>query len=72
MPGLLTCWLTLVVASNHLPQDWYPPFPTPILAEGILDRLINKAHQMILTGKSYRPQLRPDRSTQVVEEVRTM
>ncbi len=42
-----------VAASNRSPQDWYPLFPTPVLAEGILGRLINKAHQIILTGKSY-------------------
>lgn len=63
---------SLVVASNRSPQDWYPLFPTPVLAEGVLDRLINKAHHIILTGKSYRPQLRPDKSTQVAEEVKTM
>lgn len=63
---------SLVVASNRSPQDWYPLFPNPVLAEGILDRLINKAHHVMLTGKSYRPQLRPDRSKQVAEEVRSM
>ncbi len=43
------------------PQDWYPLFPNPVLAEGVLDRLINKAHHIIINGKSYRPRLRPDR-----------
>jgi DNA replication protein DnaC len=54
---------SLVAASNRLPQDWYPLFPNPVLAEGILDRLVNQAHHVILTGKSYRPLLRPDRSS---------
>ncbi len=63
---------SLVVASNRSPQDWYPLFPNPVVEEGILDRLINKAHHVMLTGKSYRPQLRPDRSKQVAEEVRGM
>jgi DNA replication protein DnaC len=53
---------SLVVASNRSPQDWYPLFPNPVLAEGALDRLINKAHHVIITGKSYRPRLRPDRA----------
>lgn len=52
---------SLVMASNRQPKDWYPLFPNPVLAEGILDRLVNRAHHVILTGKSYRPLLRPDR-----------
>jgi DNA replication protein DnaC len=51
---------SVMVASNRAPQDWYPLFPNPVLAEGILDRLINKAHHIIIKGKSYRPRLRPD------------
>ena len=38
-----------------------PLFANPVLAEGILDRLLNAAHRIVLTGRSYRPQLRPDR-----------
>lgn len=59
---------SLVVASNRSPQDWYPLFPTPVLAEGVLDRLINKAHHITLNGKSYRPHLRPDRTPPGTEE----
>jgi DNA replication protein DnaC len=62
----------LVIASNGSPQDWYPLFPNPVLAEGVLDRLVNKAHYVMLTGKTYRPQLRPDRQKEVAEEVRGM
>jgi DNA replication protein DnaC len=51
---------SVVVASNRSPEDWYPLFPNPVLAEGVLDRLINKAHHVIIKGKSYRPRLRPD------------
>jgi DNA replication protein DnaC len=50
-----------ITTSNRGPQDWYPLFPNPVLAEGILDRLLNSAHQIVLTGRSYRPQQRPDR-----------
>ena len=46
---------SLVAASNRLPQDWHPLFPNPVLAEGILDSLINRAHHVVLTGRSYRP-----------------
>jgi DNA replication protein DnaC len=51
-----------ITTSNRGPQDWYPLFPNPVLAEGILDRLLNSAHQIVLTGRSYRPQQRPDRA----------
>jgi hypothetical protein len=50
-----------ITTANRAPADWYPLFPNPVLAEGILDRLLNSAHQIILSGRSYRPQLRPDR-----------
>ncbi len=42
-------------------KDWYPFFPNPVRAEGILDRLVNRAHHVILTGKSYPLLLGPDR-----------
>jgi len=52
----------LIVVSNRAPQDWYALFPNPVLAESVLDRLINNAHHLILSGHSYRPQRRPDRA----------
>ena len=52
---------SLIVVSNRAPQDWYPLFPNPVLAESVLDRLINNAHHLVLTGRSYRPLRRPDR-----------
>jgi DNA replication protein DnaC len=58
---------SLVLASNRLPKDWYTLFPNPVLAEGILDRLINKAHHVVLTGKSYRTQLKPEQTAPVAE-----
>jgi DNA replication protein DnaC len=50
-----------IVTSNRPPQDWYALFPNAVLAEGALDRLINASHHVVLDGKSYRPQRRPDR-----------
>ncbi len=52
----------IIVVSNRAPQDWYPLFPNPVLAESVLDRLINNAHHLVLTGRSYRPLRRPDRA----------
>ena len=37
-------------------------FPSPVLAEGALDRLLGRAHQLVLQGHSYRPLQRPDRA----------
>jgi DNA replication protein DnaC len=50
---------SLVLTSNREPQDFYPLFPTPVLAEGLLDRLLNSAYVVPLLGRSYRPQQRP-------------
>ncbi len=63
---------SMIVTSNRAPQDWYPLFPNPVIAESALDRLINCAHQVVLTGRSYRPMLRPDRKNAVAEEENPM
>ncbi|MGC8489265.1 MAG: ATP-binding protein, partial [Clostridia bacterium] len=52
-----------IVVSNRTPHDWYGLFPNPVLAESVLDRLINSAHHLVLEGASYRPQRRPDPAT---------
>jgi hypothetical protein len=33
-----------------LPVDWYPLFPNPVVAESLLDRLINTSHQVFMNG----------------------
>jgi hypothetical protein len=43
------------------PDDWYPLFPNPVVAESLLDRLINNRHQLLMNGASYRPHKRPGR-----------
>lgn len=52
----------MILTSNRKPPDWYPLFPNPVVAEGVLDRLINSAHHVLLDGRSYRPNKRPDRA----------
>ena len=49
----------LALTTNREPQDWYPLFPNPVLAEGLLDRLLNSAYTVTMLGRSYRPQQRP-------------
>ncbi len=53
---------SIIVTSNRAPQDWYPLFPNPVLAEGALDRLLGRAHHLVLQGRSYRQLQRPDRA----------
>jgi DNA replication protein DnaC len=41
---------SLVLTSNRSPADWYPLFPNPVVAESLLDRLINTSHQVSTSG----------------------
>ncbi len=50
-----------IVASNREPADWYGLFPNPVVAEGVLDRLVNSAHHVAMEGRSFRPNQRPGR-----------
>jgi DNA replication protein DnaC len=50
---------SLVLTTNRAPDDLYPLFPNPVLAEGLLDRLVNSAYVVTMLGRSYRPQQRP-------------
>jgi DNA replication protein DnaC len=50
---------SFVLTSNRAPTDWYPLFPNPVVAESLLDRLINNSHQLFMNGPSYRPNKRP-------------
>ncbi len=49
----------LILTTNREPKELYALFPNPVLAEGLLDRLLNSAYILTLLGRSYRPQLRP-------------
>ncbi len=53
----------MILTANRAPADWYPLFPNPVIAESILDRLINTAHHIAMPGRSYRPQHRPRSTT---------
>jgi DNA replication protein DnaC len=52
---------SMILTSNRSPVDWYPLFPNPVVAESLLDRLINNSHQVFMNGPSYRPNKRPGR-----------
>ncbi len=53
---------SVILTSNRAPSDWYGLFPNPVVAEGLLDRLINSAHHVLMEGRSFRPNKRPGRS----------
>lgn len=50
---------SVIITANREPKDLYPLFPNPVLAEGLLDRLVNSAFVITLLGNSYRPTQRP-------------
>lgn len=50
----------IIATSNRSPEHWYELFPNPVLAEAVLDRLVNASHHLTLSGRSYRRRLRPD------------
>jgi DNA replication protein DnaC len=41
---------SVILTSNRAPADWYPLFPNPVVAESLLDRLINTSHQVVMNG----------------------
>jgi DNA replication protein DnaC len=54
---------SLVITANRAAEDWYSLFPNPVVAESILDRVVNGAHHVHMPGRSYRPNRRPGRRT---------
>jgi len=50
---------SMIMTSNRAAIDWYTLFPNPVVAESLLDRLINTSHQVFMNGPSYRPNKRP-------------
>ncbi|WP_308020262.1 ATP-binding protein [Streptomyces sp. LS1784] len=61
---------SLIITSNRAPSGWCPLFPNPVVAESLLDRLINTSHQVIMNGPSYRPNKRPRNPTAKGEAAR--
>lgn len=52
-----------IFTANRQASDWYSLFPNPVVAESILDRIVNTAHHVHMDGKSYRPNKRPGAPT---------
>jgi len=43
-----------IFTSNRAIEDWHGLFPDPIIANSIMDRIAHNAHQIVMTGESYR------------------
>jgi len=52
----------VIITANRATEDWYSLFPNPVVAESILDRVVNGAHHIHMPGRSYRPNKRPGRA----------
>jgi len=53
-----------IFTANRQASDWYSLFPNPVVAESILDRIVNSAHHVHMDGRSYRPNKRPGQKAQ--------
>jgi DNA replication protein DnaC len=51
---------SIVITANRAATDWYSLFPNPVVAESLLDRLINTSHQVLKDGPSSSPQQGPN------------
>ncbi|MGW5171718.1 hypothetical protein ACWEQ1_30610 [Streptomyces nodosus] len=49
----------MIVTGNRALSDWCPLFLSPVVAEALLDWLINTSHVGIMNGPGYRPGKRP-------------
>jgi DNA replication protein DnaC len=47
---------SIIFTSNRAIEDWMEIFPDQIIANAILDRIAHNAHQIIITGESFRRQ----------------
>jgi DNA replication protein DnaC len=45
---------SIVFTSNRSIEDWQGLFPDPIIANSAMDRIAHNAHQIVMTGESYR------------------
>ena len=51
---------SIIFTSNRGIEDWQGLFPDPIIANSAMDRIAHNAHQIVMTGESYRNKGRVD------------
>jgi len=49
--------LSVIVTSQVDPRGWLKLFEDPVIAEAIVDRLVNPSQKIILKGGSYREKI---------------
>lgn len=45
---------SIILTSNRAPGEWAEVFTNPLLGGAALDRLVDRAHVLLITGRSYR------------------
>lgn len=45
---------SIIFTSNRSIEDWQGLFPDPVIANSAMDRIAHNAHQIVMTGESYR------------------
>ena len=43
---------SFILTANRSPKDWYELFPNAVVAEGVLDRLVNSSFHVHMEGKA--------------------
>lgn len=43
-----------VLTSNRAVEEWYPLFKDELMASAAMDRLLHRAHVLVMEGHSYR------------------
>ena len=58
---------SFILTANRSPKDWYELFPNAVVAEGVLDRLVNSSFHVHMEGNSYRPRRRPGQTPRLAK-----
>lgn len=45
---------SIIFTGNRSIEDWQGLFPDPVIANSAMDRIAHNAHQIVMTGESYR------------------
>lgn len=51
--------LSTIITSNRDTSEWLEAFHDVLLAQGIVDRIVNSAYDLIMEGETYRGRLKP-------------
>lgn len=63
---------SILLTSNRAPGEWPELFDNPLLASAALDRLADRAHVVVITGRSYRLTRTADGKEVALDELSTL